>query len=62
MANIQKITLFGTDYDIYDSGARESANSAETKASQALEAVQSTTSVSYDAEKQALVFSKGGGE
>ena len=62
MANIQKITLFGTDYDIYDSGARESASSAEEKASQALEAVQNTTSVSYDAAKQALVFSKGGGE
>lgn len=62
MANIQKISLFGTDYDIYDSGARESATSAEEKASQALEAVQNTTSVSYDAAKQALVFSKGGGE
>lgn len=62
MASIKQITLFGTNYDVMDEGARSAAESAESKASQALAAVQDATSVSYDAGTQSLVFTKGGTE
>lgn len=62
MASVKKITLFGTDYDVMDETARTTAKSAESKANQAMTAVQDATSVSYDSETEALVFTKGGNE